>query len=219
MIKVVSFNVDGSFVDKSSFEDLFWYEEIPALYSRHFKVSQEKSKAVVQEAYKGISLMDPQWWRPETWFKMLKIEPDEGKMLKDLKGNFMEHRDVRPAIDQIYSSHRYKLVAITNSSKAYLGYKLKTLDMQGYFTKVISAVDDFERVKREVGAYQEIFSSFGVAPEEVVHVGDDIHMDFDVPSSMRINAFLLDRRMKKSGTHVVHDMTEFVRKLKELDKR
>ena len=219
MIKVISFNVDGTFVDKSSFEDLFWYEELPAVYSRQFKVSNEKSKSIIQNTYKEISLMDPEWWKPETWFKKLKLEPDEEKMMKDLKGNYMEHRDVKPAIENLYSTHRYKLVAITNSSKSYLRYKLKTLDMQGYFAKIISAVDDFDKVKKDAGVYQDIFTSFGVMPEEVMHVGDDIYMDFDVPSTMRIHSFLLDRRMRKSGTHVVHDMSEFLKKVKELDKR
>lgn len=219
MIKVISFSVDGAFVDKSSFEDLFWYEEIPAIYSREFKVSQEKAKAAVQSAYKEISLFDPEWHKPETWFKRLKLDPDEDKLLKDLKGNYMEHRDVRPAIEHLYSTHRYKLVAITNSSKSYLRYKLKTLDMQGFFSKIVSAVDDFDKVKKDAGVFQDIFTSFGVTPDEVMHVGDDLYMDFDVPSTMRVHSYLLDRRMKKSGTHVVHDMTEFLQKVKEIDAR
>lgn len=207
MIKVISFNVDGNLIDKTPFDDLFWFEVIPLEYSRIHKISLDKSKAIVEKVYKEISLFDPDWYRPEVWFKKLQIDPNEEVMVKNLIATFVPYRDAISAITHLYSMQTCKLIAVSNSSKRFLTFKFRAAGVQGCFQRVFSAVDDGHKVKHDVGIFREILISMGISAPELVHVGTDHHGDYEVPKALGIHAVLLDRNSVSKNEDVISSLT------------
>jgi len=49
-------------------------------------------------------------------------------------------------------------------------------------------------------------------------VGNDYEEDYENPSAVGIHAFFLDREKKETGEYVVHDLNEFVEKIKGIQK-
>ena len=219
MIKVISLNVDGSTIDKIPFDKLFWYEEIPLEYSRIHKISLDKSKAIVEQAYRDISLFDPDWYRPEVWFKKLDIHPDQDRMLKNLKATYVPYRDAKSVLDHLYATHKYKLVAVSDFSKSYLTFKFRAADIQGVFHRVFAACDDLKKVKQDASVFKDILQAFGVKPEEVVHVGCDPHVDCTVPRSLGVQAFLLDRDRVHKKEQSITSLTGLKQMVEELNRR
>jgi FMN phosphatase YigB (HAD superfamily) len=46
-IKLISFDLDGTLVDKNSFDKIFWEEEVPKLYAAKKGMSIEEAKKKV----------------------------------------------------------------------------------------------------------------------------------------------------------------------------
>jgi FMN phosphatase YigB (HAD superfamily) len=44
-----------------------------------------------------------------------------------------------------------------------------------------------------------ICKELGIKPSDMVHVGDDIHQDFNIPRAVGISSYLLDRTGEKTG--------------------
>ena len=47
----------------------------------------------------------------------------------------------------------------------------------------------------------------------MIHVGDELYFDFNVPRKLDILAFYLDRTGKHKGDFVIHNLKELQRKL------
>lgn len=218
MIKVISFNVDGEVMDKTQFDNLFWYEELPLEYSRINKISIEKSKATVEEAYRSRSLFDPDWHKPEVWFAALKMHPDEERMVKNLSATYVPFRDAKAVLEALYNTHTFKLVAVSNNSKNFLRFKFKAAGVQGCFHQVYSAVDSQSKVKIDPSVFREILKAYRVSPEEMVHVGTDLHIDYDVPRALGIHAVRLDRKATPNYDGTISSLTQLKSKIDGFNK-
>lgn len=204
MIKVLSFDVDGTLVD-GRFADQFWNEGVPRLYAEKEGMSFEEAKEYLQERYDEIGDCDLRWYLPEYWYNDLGIDGNP----KDLIKEYTDEVHIFPEVPDILErlSERYMLIASSNAPRIFLEESLKGLC--GHFTHTFSSTTDFRMVKKVPDFYFNVFDILKIGPEEMVHVGDHFEFDYVVPRKAGIKSFFLDRKNKRNGEHVLKNLEEF----------
>jgi FMN phosphatase YigB (HAD superfamily) len=71
--------------------------------------------------------------------------------------------------------------------------KLKSTGLGKYFSEQISAVSDIGFVKTDPQAYEKLVEKLGIQKENLVHVGDYVHHDYEPARSVGVKSILIDR--------------------------
>jgi len=204
MIKVLSFDVDGTLVD-GRFADMFWNDGVPQLYAEKNGMSIDEAKRYLKSRYDEVGDCDLRWYQPEYWFGELGID----KKPEDLVLEYVSEIDVFPEVPELLLrlKEKYVLVASSNAPRMFLEKSLKTLSDN--FEHTFSSTTDFGMVKKLPDFYHTIFELLKIKPDEMAHVGDHFEFDYEVPKKAGIKSFFLDRENQISGEHVVKDLEEF----------
>ncbi|MFQ5815898.1 MAG: HAD family hydrolase [Candidatus Hydrothermarchaeaceae archaeon] len=208
MIKVVSFDADGTLVDKS-FMDAFWNIGIPREYARQKGMTFDEAKEEVEKRYHEVGERDIRWYTPEYWFDLLGLTTTPRRLMEDYKDHLKVYPEATNVLEELVD--KYPLVVISNAPREILAFELSSLD--GYFAHVFSATTDFKEVRKTSQFYSRVCATLGIKPFELVHVGDHWDFDYVVPKKLGIKTFFLERTMKKSGANVIHSLEEFVDKI------
>ena len=64
--------------------------------------------------------------------------------------------------------------------------------------------------------YLKICDDLKINPSEIIHIGDNKNFDYDIPRSIGIKAFLLDRNNIRNENYVVYDLFDFKQKVKKI---
>ncbi|MBU2559569.1 HAD family hydrolase [archaeon] len=203
MIKVLSFDVDGTLVD-GRFADMFWNDGVPKLYAEKVGLSFDEAKDYLQGRYDEIGDCDLRWYLPEYWFAELGID----KNPKELVMEYACEIDVFPEVPEVLRklSEKYMLVASSNAPRIFLEESIKGLCE--YFKHTFSSTTDFGLVKKLPEFYHTLFEVLHIEPSELVHVGDHFEFDYNVPSQAGVKSFFLDRKNKGNRGHVLRDLSE-----------
>lgn len=207
MIKVVSFDLDGTLADEN-FDKSIWNEEIPKLYAKKYNLSIDEAKEKVFAEYekeKG----NPRWTDIEFWFDRFNLE-DWSKLLNDLKHKIKLFPETIKVISDL--NKNFKLVVITQSEKKFMDLKLEIENLKGYFSDIFSTVHYFEKLEKDEEIFKEIIKKLKVKPEEIAHIGNHWDFDYIIPRKLGINAYFIDREKKKFGEFIVHNLEEFKEK-------
>lgn len=210
-VRVVSFDLDGTVTDVS-FVDSVWLEGMPRLYAVKNGLSFEDARSVVTREYGKVGRERLEWYDLSYWIARLGLPVSAGEVLSSF-----EHRiRVFPEVPEVLEGFRdggYRLIIVTNARREFVDLELERTGIGQYFERVFSSTSDFGLIKKTVSLYRKVCSLCDVSPEEMVHVGDDLRFDFDVPSKLGIRAFYLDRTGRHSGDHVVHSLRELGKEL------
>jgi HAD superfamily hydrolase (TIGR01549 family) len=212
MIKVISFDLDGTLAEEN-FDKVIWFEEIPRLFAEKYKIPVEEAKEKVFAEYDSKN-EHYQWTDVSYWFQSFGLEGHK-KLLDDMKHHIKMFPDAVPTLKEL--SKKYKLIVITSAEKNFLDLKLKVDGIGGFFSCVFSMPNDFKKLKKDESAYKKIIERLSIKPEEMIHVGDSYNSDYLVPKKVGINSFFLDRAKEKSGKDIVHNLSEFAKKIKEIE--
>lgn len=203
MIKVLSFDVDGTLVD-DRFAGNFWREGVPALYAKKEGVSIKEAKEYVWARYNEVGECDLRWYLPEYWFDIFGILESPEDLISEYSGEVDIFPEVPKVLDEL--SKEYMLIAVSNAPREFLEESLRGLCP--YFTHTFSATTDFKMVKNNPDFYTGVFDILRIEPSEVVHVGDHFEFDYTVPRNAGATSYFLDRSAKKDGEHVLHNLGE-----------
>ena len=208
VIKVLSFDVDGTLVD-GRFADLFWNDGVPHLYAKKQGISFDEAKAYLQGRYDEIGDCDLRWYLPEYWYDELGIDGNP----KDLIREYTDEVHIFPEVSGVLErlSKKYMLVASSNAPRIFLEESI--VGLCDYFTHTFSSTTDFGMVKKSQDFYFTVFDILKVGPDEIVHVGDHFEFDYEVPRRAGAASYFLDRTGKRSGEHVLQDLNEFESRL------
>lgn len=208
MIKVLSFDVDGTLVD-GRFADLFWNDGVPHLYAKKEGISFDEAKVYLQGRYDEIGDCDLRWYLPKYWYDELGIDGNP----KDLIREYVDEVHIFPEVSGVLErlSKIYMLVASSNAPRIFLEESI--VGLCDYFTHTFSSTTDFGMVKKSQDFYFNVFDILKVMPEEIVHVGDHFEFDYEVPRRAGAASYFLDRTGKRSGEHVLQDLNEFESRL------
>lgn len=213
MIKVISFDMDGTLLD-GVIDDYFWFEEIPKLYSERHKVSILKAKQITRKAYDDLGQDDLRWYDPQYWFDVFDIKAKPVEILKDLKGHIFVYPEVITVLKELKKD--YKLVILTRSTKDFVEIKTEVDGLKNYFDHIFSAISDFREVNKHHGIYKMMLDVLNVKPDEIIHIGNELKNDYETPNSLGIKSFIVSRNGKIRGQFAVKNFNEFLERVKLL---
>lgn len=208
-IKVVSFDADGTLVDPS-FMDRFWFYGIPSLYADKKGVGLREAIEHVTAEYDKMGPEDLRWYLPSYWIEHFGLGVSVTKILNGLAGHLKVYPDVPSALKRLNA--KYDLIVASSSPRELLEFELVTIG--SYFARVFSSVSDFGQPGKTAAFYLNICDSMGVEPGEMLHVGDQRDLDLEVPSSVGVQALLLDREGVAQDKLVIKSLHELVIRLK-----
>ena len=216
MIKLISFDLDGTLVDETNVDRLFWYGEVPRLYAEKHGLPLADAKTKVFAEYDAVGRNHVNWYQPAYWFERFGLHPRHEEIIRELRKNVRLFPDTLQALAALHGT--CALVVLTNSTRSFVAAKVEAEGLSRFFAGIFSAVDDFGMVKKDASLYRALLDRFAVRADEAVHVGNDWEFDYIVPKQLGMRAFYLDRKKEKQKTEgIVWDLGEFAEKVRLLD--
>ncbi len=188
--KVVSFDLDGTLIG-CEFGDLVWNEGIPLEYAKKYRIPVEEAKRIVISEYESVGEGSILWYDINYWIKRFGLPLDAQELLDRYRGSIRLLEGVKEALEML--RNRFLLVVCSNASRIFVEKELKETGIEGFFAYVFSATSDFRMVKKERDFYIKVMEILAVRPNEMVHIGDHPIFDFEVPSSLGIESYLVKR--------------------------
>jgi HAD superfamily hydrolase (TIGR01549 family) len=188
-IKVVSFDVEGTLVTPD-FSYAVWFEAIPRRYAENNGINLEQARKTVEEEYRQVGDLRLEWYDVRYWFDKLGLGTP-APVMKSCESHVCYYPEVKEVLASL--NEKYKLVVASGSTRDFLRYLLQ--DIEPYFSEIYSSITDYRQLKT-AEFYLEMCRLLRVAPEQVVHIGDNWQFDFVAPSEIGIQAFYLDRKQQ-----------------------
>ena len=206
-MKAISFDVDGTLVDRG-FTDSIWFEGIPKLYARKFEVPFEDALEHAKREYRKVGPWQIEWYDIKYWFARFSLGSDWKSLMEEYRSKVRVYPEVFGVLERLSSN--FELLIASAAGREFLDPILEESKLDKYFTRTFSAVSDYGRIGKDAEFYSKVCQALGLAPEELAHVGDDWDPDFVVPRRCGVRAIYLDRRRERSGEFIIHDLTELV---------
>jgi putative hydrolase of the HAD superfamily len=205
-IKYISFDLDGTLVDTSKFEEVFWDEEIPRIYSEEHGIPLDDARKIVFQAYRELNRENIDWYKPAYWFKRFKLKRDWRTVIKSLKHHIKTYPEVNEVLKSL--SKNFKLIILTHSSIESTLLKIERNSIGRFFSRIFSTIDDFNLIKRDESVYRSLLRILKIRSSEIIHMGDDYEFDYRIPRKIGIRSILIDRSGKRKGKDIIHDLKE-----------
>lgn len=201
MVKVISFDVDGTLVDQE-YNDLIWLGEVPRLYSLEHGVAYDRAYEYVKGEFDRVGQYDLRWYDLNYWLKLFSLPFTSEEILEKFAHRLRVYPDAEKALGLLPD---YRIIIITSMPRDFLKVKMRKLN--GSFSNVFSTVSDFKSVKTPA-LYSAICRELGFAVEEVLHTGDLWDVDYLAPKEAGMNALCIDRAKEREGEGVIRSLEE-----------
>lgn len=204
-IKAISFDVDETLIDRS-FMDAVWFEGIPELYMKKFKISFGEALERVKVEYDKVGAEKVEWTDIKFWFRSLSL----GEGWKELLEKYGSRVNVFPEVRRVLEDlqKEYKLIISSSTTREFLDVVLRKTKLGKFFDGIFISTSDYRKAKKDADFYRDVCRRMKISPEQLVHVGDDWNFDFLVPRKVGVNALYLDRARKKAGKFIIRDLNE-----------
>jgi len=188
----ISFDLDGTLITLAGMEFKLWFDVIPTLYSKKHNISFNEAYTKCKQDYKEFDDSNIVYYDPPFWFKKFGLEQDSREIISKLSSSSsLVYPDVIQTLENL--QQKYKLVLFTNTDRTGLEIKMKCTGLGKYFPIQVSAVSDLGVVKTEPQAYEKLVQHLGIQKENIVHVGDYVHHDYEPARSAGVKSVLIDR--------------------------
>jgi FMN phosphatase YigB (HAD superfamily) len=186
MKKVISFDLDGTLVN-ADYGNSVWLKGIPERYARRHALTIEEAKQTVKEQYNSIGEANLLWYDLPYWIERFDIEVSVNELLEQ----YESHIILEPYVAEMFTllNKDYVLVIASNAARIFVEKELHHTEIFNHFDHVFSATTDFSMVKKQEDFYRRMCGVLGVAPSEVIHIGDHQVFDYEVPRKVGIKAF------------------------------
>ncbi len=201
MPRTISFDLDGTLVDRS-FDDELWFSEIPRLYAKRHNVSLEEAKEKCVSAYKAVGDRSLDWYDLFYWFSRFELggKTEAMNASKNICHLIKPYDDAVPCLSEL-KKRGFNLVLVSNASRHFLETKIECAGLAKFFSKTFSVTSDFGKVKKSEDVYARVCGEIKVEPKSLVHVGDHLDFDYLVPKKLGIRGILLDRTGESGGDY------------------
>lgn len=189
MIKVISFDLDGTLVD-ASYGDAVWNHGIPRAYAEEFNTDFNEARDFVRSQYHLLGDGSLLWYDIEYWLRRFGLGVTSEWLLEQYEPYIRLTPFAGETLAQL--ADNFKLVIASNAARIFVEKELGYTGLGSYFGFVVSATSDYGLVKKDIAFYRRLCASLDVSPEEVVHVGDHPVFDHDVPLSAGICSYFVN---------------------------
>jgi HAD superfamily hydrolase (TIGR01549 family) len=186
MKKVVSFDLDGTLVN-AVYGNLVWLEGVPERYALKHRLTIEEAKRIVKEQYNSIGESNLLWYNLPYWIERFELDISVHELLDQYESNIQ----LEPHVADIMRilKQNYSLVIASNAARIFVEKELRYTGMFDWFDHIFSATTDFSMVKGNEAFFLAMCGIVGVAPSEVIHIGDHEIFDYEVPQKVGISAY------------------------------
>lgn len=171
------------------------------MYADKYGVPFQDAQDKVIAEYNKVGQDDIKYFQLEYWFHYFNFEKSHHDLVNAYKDAVTIYEEVPEVLERL--SKRYTLIVATLAHRDLLPPALSGIEL--YFDHIFSATSDFNYVRKHQRFYDDILAALSLKPVDVVHIGDDYTADYEVPLSLGMYAYLLDRR----GKIGLKDLREF----------
>lgn len=207
-IKVVSFDLHETLVTPD-FVGAVWYEGIPQVYAARRNLTFEKAKEEVLKEYGRVDENSREYFDLNFWSNQLDLGGYQGAIdfCRHKVAYYPETFDVLRSLNQ-----KYPLIISTSMPREFIPPIMCAIEH--FFTRVFSSYSDYDQFKTP-SFYVTVCREMGIAPVEMVHVGDNWKKDYEMPKAVGVNAIHLDRK-GRPDTCVITDLRQLEEKVKNI---
>jgi len=209
ILKIISFDVDGTLVDLE-YNDLIWFKEIPELIAKKKRISFEKSLKYVSEEYNKLGEHNLNWYDINYWVTYFGLKVSPNNILDKYESQVKIFPEVISLLEELKKN--FILIIISSMPREFLIPKMKKLGK--YFKFSFSALSDFKELKNSE-IYSKISKTLNVLPEQILHIGDHWEFDYLAAQKAGMKAIYLDRSNIKKGNCIINNLTEIKRVIRE----
>ncbi|HOJ12991.1 MAG TPA: HAD family hydrolase [Deltaproteobacteria bacterium] len=182
---IVSFDLDGTLTDHA-FVDGVWNEGLPELVSRRLHVPLDEARDMCARAYAREGDDSVAWYRLPYWLAFFGIEDVRAEdLIERYTGRIRAFEDGLRSLARL-SDMGVGLVLFSNATRAFLDRELEVTGLKRFFGEVVSLPDDWGTLKACPDAFVRLGSLAGGV---LVHVGDHVRYDYEVPMSVGVRAY------------------------------
>jgi putative hydrolase of the HAD superfamily len=210
MLKIISFDMDGTLVDPE-FTDWVWGHGIPTLYAEKEGLPFDEAKAFVVKEYLKVGEGAIEWYDIKYWLHLFRLEVSWKNLMERYTDKINVYPDVNPILERL--KDKFLLVITSNAGREFINIEMEATGLGRYFNRIFSATSDFGEVKKTIDFYRRICRILGANPQEIVHIGDHYEFDYLVPRTLGIQAFYLDRSGEQRGDFVLSTLKGFEKRL------
>ncbi|WGI17318.1 HAD family hydrolase [Methanonatronarchaeum sp. AMET-Sl] len=203
MVEIISFDADGTLF-RVDILKRFWFQEIPKLYADRHSVELDEAVSEVKGQYKEIGPSDIRWYLPEYWFNRFELTESPREVVNEISHEVSLYGDARDALIELNKD--YTLIVVSNSPREILDTQISRIP--SYFDYVYSSVSDFKKVKNDPDSYRLVAKDLDVAPDRILHVGDNREHDFEVPRQIGMKSLHLDRYTDNQKENRINSLRE-----------
>ncbi len=207
----ISFDLDGTLTDLA-FVDGVWNEGLPELVAEELGIGIDEAVRLCMDAYRSEGDASIKWYQLSHWLDHFGLGHVDGEDL--ISGFIPRIRAFEDGLRAVRSLKNlsYPLVLFSNAPRQFLDKEVRHCGLESFFDRIISLPDDWGTVKSQPEAFVRLEGLMG---GEVVHVGDHVRFDCEVPRSAGLRAFHLWRgkgpRLEDSLTSLDHFVDRIVR--------
>jgi FMN phosphatase YigB (HAD superfamily) len=202
----ISFDLDGTLSDLA-FVDGVWLEGLPRLVAASRGIAQDEAARICLDAYRTEGEASINWYRLSHWLDHFGLgHVDEQGLIEEFIPRIRIFEDARRAVERL-KGQGFGLVLFSNAPRAFLDREVRHGGLEGSFDTIISLPDDWGMVKSQQEAFLRLKS---VLKGGLVHVGDHVRFDWEVPRQAGIEAFHLWRGKGPRLEDSLMSLDEFV---------
>ena len=210
-LKVVSFDLDGTLVDYS-FVNAIWFKGVPMLLSRARGISFDEALKLVNEEYDKVGPSRLEWYDLGYWLAKFSLREEPNRLLHRFKDRLTLYPDTLPALNKLHRAG-FTLIIITTATRDFIDITLTYTNLASLITRVFSTTSDFGKAGKDEEVYLSVLAELNLQPSDLYHIGDNRVFDFEVPRMVGVKAYLLDRSGRERGEFIVGSLEEFASKI------
>lgn len=205
----ISFDLDGTLTDLA-FVDGVWNEGLPRLVAEDRGIAVEDAMQLCMDAYRSEGDTSILWYSLPHWLDRFGLgHVDEEELIALFIPRIRIFDDAMRAITSL-AQRGYPLVLFSNAPRSFLDKEVHYGDLGGFFNTMVSLPDDWGMVKSQKEAFVRLRSYLGT---EIVHVGDHILFDCEVPREAGIPAYHVWRGKGPRRQDSLADLDQFMHRI------